>query len=115
MTVQSEEAIADTGDGSPVFRRILLKLSGESPGRPGVRMDRATIDAIAEEIVECSLRVETDRGRRGQHLPWHVGSRRRHGPRDGRLFRMLATVLNSWRSRTHSGPGADTRVLSRWK
>ena len=30
MTVQPEVAIVGTGDGSPIFRRILLKLSGES-------------------------------------------------------------------------------------
>jgi hypothetical protein len=89
MTVQSEEAIADTGNGSPVFRRILLKLSGESlMGAQEYGMDRATIDAIAEEIVDVQASgVETGRGRCGQHLPWHVGSRGRHGPRDGRLFR----------------------------
>src|SRR5437867_9035106 len=53
MTVQPEVAIAVTGDGSPVFRRILLKLSGESlMGDQEYGMDRATIDAIAEEIVD---------------------------------------------------------------
>ncbi|MGZ8708409.1 MAG: amino acid kinase family protein, partial [Gaiellaceae bacterium] len=53
MTVQPEEAIVGTGDGSPVFRRILLKLSGESlMGDQEYGMDRATIDAIAEEIVD---------------------------------------------------------------
>ena len=61
MTVQSEEAIAETGNGSPVFRRILLKLSGESlMGAQEYGMDRATIDAIAEEIVDVQASgVET--------------------------------------------------------
>ena len=61
MTVQPEEAVAETGDGSPVFRRILLKLSGESlMGPQEYGMDRATIDAIAEEIVDVQASgVET--------------------------------------------------------
>jgi len=61
MTVQPEEAIVGTGDGSPVFRRILLKLSGESlMGDQEYGMDRATIDAIAEEIVDVQASgVET--------------------------------------------------------
>ena len=52
MSVQSDDAVTAQAEARPVFRRILLKLSGESlmgPRDHGI--DRATIDAIAEEIV----------------------------------------------------------------
>ena len=52
MAVQSEETVAPAPTGRPVFHRILLKLSGESlMGDLEYGMDRATIDAIAEEII----------------------------------------------------------------
>src|SRR3989442_1959820 len=52
MTVQSEETAAPARTASPVFQRILLKLSGESlMGDLEYGIDRATIDAIAEQIV----------------------------------------------------------------
>jgi len=61
VTVSSEEAVAAPEQLRPVFRRILLKLSGESlMGDREYGMDRATIDAVAEEIVEVrSSGVET--------------------------------------------------------
>src|SRR6266498_5504857 len=61
MPVQSEEAAAASVEAAPVFRRILLKLSGESlMGGREYGMDRATIDAVAEEIVEVQTSgVET--------------------------------------------------------
>ena len=41
MTVQPEEAVAEADSGKPVFRRILLKLSGESlMGAQEYGMDR---------------------------------------------------------------------------
>jgi uridylate kinase len=53
MNVQSEPQVAARGEVRPAFRRILLKLSGESlMGEREYGMDRATIDAIAEEVVE---------------------------------------------------------------
>src|SRR5919202_268100 len=56
MTIQSEPELAAASDLRPVFRRILLKLSGESlMGDREYGRDRATIDAIAEEIVEVQL------------------------------------------------------------
>jgi uridylate kinase len=62
MTVQSEESVASSVELHPVFRRILLKLSGESlMGDREYGMDRDTIDAVAEEIVEVQTSgVETD-------------------------------------------------------
>jgi len=53
MTVHPEEAVADPRAGTTAFRRILLKLSGESlMGDRDYGMDRETIDAVAEEITE---------------------------------------------------------------
>src|SRR5919197_652579 len=53
MTAQSHPQVADASRTAPVFRRILLKLSGESlMGDREYGMDRATIDAIAEEVVD---------------------------------------------------------------
>jgi uridylate kinase len=61
MTVQPEGAVAERRAGEAVFRRILLKLSGESlMGDREYGMDRETIDAVAEEIVEVQTSdVET--------------------------------------------------------
>lgn len=53
MTVSSEEVGVAQAEARPVFRRILLKLSGESlmgPRDHGI--DRDTLDSIAQEIVE---------------------------------------------------------------
>ena len=56
MHIQSGDAVTAAAELRPVFRRILLKLSGESlMGDREYGMDRETIDAIAEEIVEGML------------------------------------------------------------
>ncbi len=61
MAVQSHEAVAGAGEGHREFQRILLKLSGESlMGDREYGLDRETIDAVAEEIVDVrSSGVET--------------------------------------------------------
>ncbi len=61
MSAQPEEAVAPAGQTPPVFRRILLKLSGEAlMGARDHGLDRPTVDAIAEEIVEVQVSgVET--------------------------------------------------------
>jgi uridylate kinase len=61
MSVSSEEAVSSADELHPVFRRVLLKVSGESlMGDREYGMDRDTIDAIAEEIVEVQASgVET--------------------------------------------------------
>jgi uridylate kinase len=61
MTPQPEGAVAEHDLSATVFRRILLKLSGESlMGDREYGMDRDTIDSVAEEIVEVqSSGVET--------------------------------------------------------
>jgi uridylate kinase len=116
MTVHPEEAVAEAPGGSTVFRRILLKLSGESlMGAREYGLDRGTIDAIAEEIVD----VQTS----GVELAIVVGA--------GNIYRgmaaaaegmdratadyagMLATVLNSLALQdAFEDRGAYTRVLS---
>jgi uridylate kinase len=116
MTVQPEVAIAGTADGSPVFRRILLKLSGESlMGDEEYGMDRATIDAIAEEIVdvqasgvETGIVVGAGNIYRGMAAAAE-GMDRATADYSG----MLATVLNSLALQDAlEDRGADTRVLS---
>jgi uridylate kinase len=116
MTVQSEEAAGTSTELRPVFRRVLLKLSGESlMGDRDYGMDRDTIDAVAEEIVE----VQTS----GVETAVVVGA--------GNIYRgmaaaaegmdratadyagMLATVLNSLALQDAlEDRGAYTRVLS---
>jgi uridylate kinase len=116
MTVQPDEALAETRSGNTAFGRILLKLSGESlMGDREYGMDRETIDAIAEEIVD----VQTS----GVELAIVVGA--------GNIYRgmaaaaegmdratadyagMLATVLNSLALQDAlEDRGAYTRVLS---
>src|SRR5436189_2273835 len=116
MTVQSEESVVASAELRPVFRRVLLKLSGESlMGERDYGMDRDTIDAIAEEIVE----VQTS----GVETALVVGA--------GNIYRgiaaaaegmdratadyagMLATVLNALALQDAlEDRGAHTRVLS---
>ena len=116
MTVSSEEVVAPAAELNPVFRRILLKLSGESlMGDREYGLDRTTLDAIAEEIVE----VQTS----GVETAVVVGA--------GNIYRgiaaaaegmdratadyagMLATVLNSLALQDAlEDRGAHTRVLS---
>jgi uridylate kinase len=116
MTVQPEEVVAERAGGPTSFRRILLKLSGESlMGDREYGMDRERIDAIAEEIVE----VQTS----GVETAIVVGA--------GNIYRgmaaaaegmdratadyagMLATVLNSLALQDAlEDRGAYTRILS---
>ncbi|MFL5943869.1 MAG: UMP kinase [Gaiellaceae bacterium] len=116
MGVQSEEAVSTSSELRPVFRRVLLKLSGESlMGDREYGMDRETIDAVAEEIVEVQMS--------GVETALVVGA--------GNIYRgmeaaaegmdratadyagMLATVLNSLALQDAlEDRGAYTRVLS---
>jgi uridylate kinase len=116
MTVQPEETAATATELSPVFRRILLKLSGESlMGDREYGMDRETIDAIAEEIVEVqasgvetAIVVGAGNIYRGIAAA-AVGMDRATGDYAG----MLATVLNSLALQDAlEDRGAHTRVLS---
>jgi uridylate kinase len=116
MSVQSEAEVAAPGEARPVFRRILLKLSGESlMGEREYGMDRATIDAIAEEIldvhasgVEIALVVGAGNIYRGMAAAAE-GMDRATADYAG----MLATVLNSLALQDAlEDRGVATRVLS---
>jgi uridylate kinase len=116
VRVRSEEAPTATAELRPVFRRILLKLSGESlMGDLEYGMDRATIDAIAEEIlevqaaaVELALVVGAGNIYRGIAAAAE-GMDRATADYAG----MLATVLNSLALQDAlEDRGAYTRILS---
>jgi uridylate kinase len=115
VNVSSEPAVATAGT-KPVFRRILLKLSGESlMGERDYGMDRATIDAVAEEIVnvhasgvETGLVVGAGNIYRGMAAAAQ-GMDRATADYAG----MLATVLNSLALQDAlEDRGAYTRILS---
>jgi uridylate kinase len=116
MTLSSEETLAAPPGTQPVFRRILLKLSGESlMGQLEYGMDRDTIDAVAEEIVgvqetgvEIAIVVGAGNIYRGMAAAAE-GMDRATADYSG----MLATVMNSvvlQDALEHRG--AHTRVLS---
>ncbi len=116
MVVRSEEDVASDHSGRAVFRRVLLKLSGESlMGDKEYGLDRERIDAIAGEIVGVQ--------QQGVELAIVVGA--------GNIYRgmaaaaegmdratadyagMLATLLNALALQDAlERRGAHTRVLS---
>jgi uridylate kinase len=115
VNVTPQPAVATAGT-KPVFRRILLKLSGESlMGERDYGMDRATIDAVAEEIVdvhasgvETGLVVGAGNIYRGMAAAAQ-GMDRATADYAG----MLATVLNSLALQDAlEDRGAYTRILS---
>jgi uridylate kinase len=116
MTAQPEGLVAERDTSGTVFRRILLKLSGESlMGDRDYGMDRDTIDAVAEEIVdiqstgvETAIVVGAGNIYRGMAAAAE-GMDRATGDYAG----MLATVLNSLALQDAlEDRGAYTRVLS---
>jgi uridylate kinase len=116
VTVREEESAVKPGGASPVFNRVLLKLSGEAlMGEKEFGLDLARIEEIAREIVECR---ET-----GVEIAIVVGA--------GNIYRgmaaaaegmdratadyagMLATVLNALALQdVLERLGAHTRILS---
>ena len=116
MSVQSEDAVTAPVEAHPIFDRILLKLSGESlMGDREYGMDRATIDAVAEEIVEVhasgvetAIVVGAGNIYRGMAAAAE-GMDRATADYAG----MLATVLNSLALQDAlEDRGANTRILS---
>jgi uridylate kinase len=116
MTVSSEEAATPATELRPVFRRILLKLSGESlMGDREYGMDRATIDAIAQEIVEVQTSgVETAIVVGAGNIYRGIAAAAEGMDRaTGDYAGMLATVLNALALQdAFEDRGAYTRVLS---
>jgi uridylate kinase len=116
MTIQSEPEVAAPSELRPVFRRILLKLSGESlMGEREYGLDRGTLDAVAEEIVsvhaagvEVALVVGAGNIYRGMAAAAE-GMDRATADYAG----MLATVLNSLALQDAlEERGVPTRILS---
>src|SRR2546423_1452496 len=117
VTVQSEDTVAPApAEAHTVFRRILLKLSGESlMGDRDYGMDRATIDAVGEEIVdvhstgvEIAIVVGAGNIYRGMAAAAE-GMDRATADYAG----MLATVLNSLALQDAlEDRGVNTRTLS---
>jgi uridylate kinase len=114
--LHSEDALTAAAELRPVFRRVLLKLSGESlMGDRDYGMDRDTIDTIAEEIVavhdagvELALVVGAGNIYRGMAAA-AAGMDRATADYAG----MLATVLNSLALQDAlEDRGAYTRILS---
>jgi uridylate kinase len=116
MTVRPEEAVADQRGGTTVFRRILLKLSGESlMGDRDYGMDRETIDAVAEEIIEVqSTGVETALVVGAGNIYRGMAAAAEGMDRATADYAgMLATVLNSLALQDAlEDRGAYTRILS---
>jgi uridylate kinase len=116
MTARTRPGLAARRETQPAFRRILLKLSGESlMGRREYGMDRQTIDQIAEEIVdihgsdvEVAIVVGAGNIYRGMAAAAD-GMDRTTADYAG----MLATVLNSLAVQDAlEERGAVTRILS---
>jgi uridylate kinase len=116
VTVQSEESLAAERESASVFRRILIKLSGEAlMGDREYGLDRATIDSVAEELidvqqtgVEMALVVGAGNIYRGLAAAAE-GMDRATADYSG----MLATVLNALALQDAlEDRGAHTRVLS---
>ncbi len=116
MNVRSEESAAEAGVRAPVFRRILLKLSGEAlMGSREYGMDQQTVDGIAHEIaetqasgVEVAIVVGGGNIYRGMAAAAE-GMDRATADYAG----MLATLLNAVALQDAlERRGADTRVLS---
>jgi len=116
VTLTTEQALEPAGTAAPVFRRVLLKLSGEAlMGEREYGLDPKRIEALADEIVEVH--------ELGLEIAIVVGA--------GNIYRgmaaaaegmdratadyagMLATVLNSLVVQDAlERRGAQTRVLS---
>ena len=116
MTVQPEQSLASSDTAVPVFRRVLLKLSGEAlMGDREYGMDLPTIDAIAEEVaavresgVELAIVVGAGNIYRGMAAAAQ-GMDRATADYAG----MLATLLNALALQDAlERAGAQTRVLS---
>jgi uridylate kinase len=116
MSVSSEEALTTASELRPVFRRVLLKVSGESlMGDREYGMDRGTIDAIAEEIVEVqSSGVETAIVVGAGNIYRGIAAAAEGMDRaTGDYAGMLATVLNALALQDAlEDRGTYTRVLS---
>jgi uridylate kinase len=116
MTVRPEQAAAERDTRKPVFRRVLLKVSGEAlMGDQEYGLELAQVEAIAREIhevqqsgVEVAIVVGAGNIYRGMAAAAE-GKDRASADNAG----MLATLLNALSLQDQlERLGADTRVLS---
>ena len=116
MTVQSEQRVAPARPAASVFRRVLLKLSGEAlMGRNEHGLDRETLAGIAQEIVEVhasGIQVAVVVGA-GNILRGTESAAAGMDRATADYAGMLATVLNSLALQDAlERQGAQTRILS---
>ena len=102
---------------TPVYKRVLLKLSGEAlMGDQQFGVDPAVADAHRPRRRRDPgpRRRDGHRHRRRQHLPRPGGERARHGPRHRRLHgHARDRHQRAWRCRTRSSSTASlTRVVT---
>ena len=104
------------GQGAPVYRRILLKLSGEAlMGSQPFGIDEAVVAAIADEIVEVARAgVQTAIVIGGGNIIRGLAASHRGIDRvTGDYMGMLATVINALALQDAlEKRGVDTRVLT---
>ena len=116
MSVRPEQSAAPPQAGVPVFRRVLLKLSGESlMGPREYGMDLPTVEEIAEEVVAVRERgVEVAIVVGGGNIYRGIAAAAEGMDRATADYAgMLATVLNALALQDQlERKGADTRVQS---
>jgi uridylate kinase len=116
VTAQPDASVVDRREAHPVFRRVLLKLSGESlMGAREYGMDRGTIDSIAEEVVAVQASgVETGIVVGAGNIYRGIAAAAEGMDRATADYAgMLATVLNALALQDAlENCGAHTRVMS---
>jgi uridylate kinase len=115
VTVQSQESPAAAPAAGRMFRRVLLKLSGEAlMGPRDYGLDAATVDTIAAEVADVSRGVElaivVGAGNIYRGIEASAGGMDRA---TADYMGMIATVINSMALQDGlERAGAETRVLS---
>jgi uridylate kinase len=98
MTVHQEETVAARAAGEPVFRRVLLKLSGEAMGGQRVHgIDFEVVRAVAkqvESVHEMGVQVALVVGG-GNIFRGLAAAKRGFDRATGDYMGMLATVINA--------------------
>jgi uridylate kinase len=116
MSVRSEETRVDLAAAKPVFRRVLLKLSGEAlMGDRDYGIDPKTVEAVAAEVAEVAERgVDTAVVVGGGNFYRGLAAAAEGMDRATADYAgMLATVLNALALQDAlERRGAQTRVLS---
>lgn len=114
--MQANPLIESTLMPKPVYKRVLLKLSGEAlMGEQGLGIDPATVSSIAKEITEIAqLGVQTAIVIGGGNIFRGLSASARGMDRvAGDYMGMLATVINSLALQDYiEREGPTTRVLS---